>query len=85
MLILASLIKQNFLINQFPTSLSQRQQQIDHQVTQNKHLSEQNDIKKIELNSKISNNQEVLESQAGYRFGFIKEGETFYQITQQNP
>lgn len=85
MLILASLIKQNFLINQFPTSLSQRQQQIDHQVTQNKHLSEQNDIKKIELNSKISNNQEVLESQARYRFGFIKEGETFYQITQQNP
>ena len=85
MLILASLIKQNFLINQFPTSLSQRQQQIDHQVTQNKHLSEQNDIKKIELNSKISNNQEVLESQARYRFGFIKEGETFYQITRQNP
>ena len=85
MLILASLIKQNFLINQFPTSLSQRQQQIDHQVTQNKHLSEQNDIKKIELNSKISNNQEVLESQARYRFGFIKEGEAFYQITQQNP
>ena len=85
MLILASLIKQNFLINQFPTSLSQRQQQIDHQVTQNKHLSEQNDIKKIELNSKISNSQEVLESQARYRFGFIKEGETFYQITQQNP
>ena len=84
-LILLSLIKQNFFINQFPTSLSHRQQLINHQIDQNKQLSEQNEIKKIELNSKISDNQEVLESQARYRFGFIKEGETFYQITQQNP
>ena len=85
LLILISLVKQNFFINQFPTSLSQRQQQIDHQLVQNKRLSEQNEIKKIELKSKISGNQEVLESQARYRFGLIKEGETFYQITQQNP
>jgi hypothetical protein len=28
---------------------------------------------------------EVLESQARYRFGLIKKGEIYYQITPQNP
>ena len=41
--------------------------------------------KKIELKAESAANMEILESQARYRFGLIKDGETYHQITRQNP
>ena len=38
-----------------------------------------------ELKMGTESNMEILESQARYRFGFIKKGETYYQITPQDP
>ena len=82
--ILATLLHQNFVINKFPFSLSDRQQIIDDDSAFNQSLDQKN-IKMIELKMGTKSNMEILESQARYRFGFIKKGETYYQITPQDP
>jgi cell division protein FtsB len=82
--ILATLLRQNFVINKFPFSLSDRQQIIDDDSAFNQSLYQKN-IKMIELKMGTKSNMEILESQARYRFGFIKKGETYYQITPQDP
>ena len=82
--ILATLLRQNFVINKFPFSLSDRQQIIDDDSAFNQSLDQKN-IKMIELKMGTKSNMEILESQARYRFGFIKKGETYYQITPQDP
>ncbi len=82
--ILATLLRQNFVINKFPFSLSDRQQIIDDDSAFNQSLDQKN-IKMTELKMGAKSNMEILESQARYRFGFIKKGETYYQITPQDP
>lgn len=82
--ILATLLRQNFVINKFPFSLSDRQQIIDDDSAFNQSLDQKN-IKMTELKMGTKSNMEILESQARYRFGFIKKGETYYQITPQDP
>jgi cell division protein FtsB len=83
--ILATLLRQNFVINKFPLSLSDRQQIIDDDIAFNQSLNQKNNIKMTELKMGTESNMEILESQARYRFGFIKKGETYYQITPQDP
>jgi cell division protein FtsB len=83
--VLATLIRQNFFINQFPTSLASKQDSIDQRDQTNQTLDKQNTIMENESNAEIASNMEVLESQARYRFGLIKKGEIYYQITPQNP
>lgn len=82
---LTTLIRQNFLINEFPASLTQRMQAINQNIRINQALDDQNTIQKIELNATSATNMEVLESQARYRFGFIKAGERYYQIHELAP
>ncbi|SFV86612.1 hypothetical protein MNB_SUP05-9-96 [hydrothermal vent metagenome] len=48
-------------------------------------MDKQNTVKRTELKAETASNMEVLESQARYRFGLIKKGEIYYQITPQNP
>ena len=83
--VLATLIRQNFFINQFPTSLINKQDGIDQRIQANQTLDKQNTVKRTELKAETASNMEVLESQARYRFGLIKKGEIYYQITPQNP
>jgi len=83
--VLATLIRQNFFINQFPTSLTNKQGIINQHIQINQALDKDNSIKKTELKAETASNMEILESQARYRFGLIKDGETYHQITLQNP
>ncbi len=83
--VLIILIRQNLFINQFPFSLSEKQQIIDEEIDFNQALDKKNNIKMIELKMATEPNMEVLESQARYRFGLIKAGETYYQINELVP
>ncbi len=84
LLVLLSLIRQNF-INQFPFGLMNKQQIIKQNISRNQTLKQQNKISSIELNTQTASDNEVLESQARYRFGLIKKGETYYQINELTP
>lgn len=81
--ILSSLMYQNFWVNKFPFSLVDKQSIIDKKTKKNQLLSQQNKIKSIELKAVNAKDKEVLESQARYRFGFIKKRENYYQINEQ--
>jgi len=85
LIVLMTLIRQNFIINQFPSSLLNKQQVIDQSISWNQELDMQNKIKKIALVSETAPNMEILESQARYRFGLIKDSEIFYQINVLAP
>ncbi len=82
LLILSTLMYQNFFVNKFPFSLMEKQAIIDKDTRNNQLLNQQNKIKNIELKAVNAKDKEVLESQARYRFGFIKKGETYYQISE---
>lgn len=82
LLILSTLMYQNFFVNKFPFSLMEKQTIIDKDTRNNQLLNQQNKIKNIELKAVNAKDKEVLESQARYRFGFIKKGETYYQISE---
>ncbi len=81
--ILSSLVQQNFLINKFPFSLAEKQSVVDLNKRNNQLLIQQNKIKSIELKAFNAEDKEVLESQARYRFGLVKEGESYYQISDK--
>ncbi len=85
LVMLATLIRQNFFINQFPGTLTEKQSIVNKEIQTNQALNEENIIKQIELKAESAANMEILESQARYRFGLIKDGETYHQITRQNP
>ena len=79
-LILISLVKQNILINDFPNIVFQKQKTIKDMELINKQL--QNDNKKLQekINSYTEEDLSVIESQARFKYGLIKDGEVFYQI-----
>lgn len=80
LVVLISLIRQNFIINKFPISLLDKQTILNQAISRNQTLDQKNEIKRIELKAQTANDREVLESQARYRFGLIKKGEIYYQI-----
>ncbi|SMN10885.1 hypothetical protein SPBRAN_1060 [uncultured Candidatus Thioglobus sp.] len=82
LVVLITLIRQNFWINEFPFSLIQKQAVIDKNKHLNALLSEDNKNKSISIKAHSETGMEILESQARYRFGLIKKGERFYQINQ---
>ncbi len=84
MLIILTLIRQNFIINKFPFSLANKQAITNKIIAENKVLEKQNKIKSIELKAQNATDAEVLESQARYRFELIKNGEKYYQINPLN-
>jgi len=85
LIILITLFRQNFFINQFPNSLTDKQNIISQNIQANQALDKQNTIKQTELKVETDSNMEVLESQARHRFRLIKKGEIYHQITLQNP
>jgi cell division protein FtsB len=80
--ILSILIRQNFFINQFPSSLVEKQVMVNKNEKINHLLEQQNKIKSLELQAKNAVDMEILESQVRHRFGLVKEGEHYYQITK---
>lgn len=78
--ILSSLMYQNFWVNKFPLSLMNKQAIINEKIKQNQLLSQQNKTKSIKLKAIKAKDKEILESQARYRFGLIKKRENYYQI-----
>lgn len=85
LLALLTLVRQNFITNQFPISLANKQANIQQKIDKNQVLNQKNKIKSIELKAQTASDQEVLESQARYRFGLIKDGEIYYQINANKP
>ena len=79
-LILIALVKQNILINDFPNIVFQKQKTIKDMELINRQL--QNDNKKLQeqINSYTEEDLSVIESQARFKYGLIKDGEVFYQI-----
>lgn len=80
MIILLTLIRQNFFINQFPFSLINKQTIINQNKQTNQEIRQQNQSKLLQLETLLSTDMQILESQARYRFGLVRKGERYYQI-----
>ncbi len=79
------LIRQSFLANNFPFVLYDKQQIINQNISINQTLDKKNKQLLIELDAESEANMEILESIARYKFGLLKEGERYYQISQSIP
>ncbi len=79
-LILFSLVKQNILVNDFPNVIFQKQKTINDLELINKQL--QNDNKKLQeqIDGYTEEDLSLIESQARFKYGLIKDGEVLYQI-----
>jgi cell division protein FtsB len=79
-LILISLVKQNILVNDFPNVIFQKQKTIEDVELSIKQL--QNDNKQIQeqIDGYTEQDLSLIESQARFKYGLIKDGEIFYQI-----
>lgn len=84
LLIIFTLIKQGIFINKFPYVLESKKNEINETLSKNKSILSQNKSLIIELETGSEPNMEILESQARFRFGYIKEGETYFQIRKPN-
>jgi len=80
--LLITLIRQSFLANNFPFVLYDKQQIIKQNISINQTLDEENKQLSIDLEVESKANMEILESIARYKFGLLKEGERYYQISQ---
>ena len=79
LVIFIALFRQNILINGFPMAAGDRQNAIDNINTQNTRIAEENKALEAEINN-YKADLVLVESQARYKYGLIKEGETYYQI-----
>ncbi len=78
----AVLIKQNFLVNDFPNVIKQKQKSINDIVSTNKQLENENlDLTK-QIHGYTQEDMTLVESKARYKYGLIREGEVYYQIEQ---
>lgn len=84
-MLLITLIRQSFLANNFPFVLYDKQQIINQNISVNQTLDEKNKQLSIGLKAESEANMEILESIARYKFGLLKEGERYYQISQSTP
>lgn len=82
LVLLITLIRQSFLANNFPFVLYDKQQIIKQNISINQTLDEENKQLSIDLKAESEANMEILESIARYKFGLLKEGERYYQISQ---
>ena len=79
-LILISLVKQNILVNDFPNVIFQKQKTIEDMELSNKQLQNENKLLQEQIDGYIEQNLSLIESQARFKYGLIKDGEIFYQI-----
>ena len=79
-LILISLVKQNILINDFPNVIFQKQKTIEDVELSIKQLQNDNKQLKEQIDGYTEQDLSLIESQARFKYGLIKDGEVFYQI-----
>lgn len=82
LVMLITLVRQNFFINQFPFVLHDKQEQIQQHQQQNRLITQHNQQLEAELTSLGQTNMELIESSARYKFGLIKDGELFYRVSR---
>jgi len=79
-LILISLVKQNMLVNDFPNVIFQKQKTIEDNELSNKQLQNDNKQLQEQIDGYTEQDLSLIESQARFKYGLIKDGEVFYQI-----
>jgi len=79
-LILISLVKQNILVNDFPNIIFQKQKTIEGMELINKLLQNNNKQLQEQIDGYTEEDLSLIESQARFKYGLIKDGEVFYQI-----
>jgi len=79
-LILISLVKQNILVNDFPNVIFQKQKTIEDNELSNKQLQNENKLLQEQIDGYTEQDLSLIESQARFKYGLIKDGEVFYQI-----
>ena len=79
-LILISLVKQNILVNDFPNVIIQKQETIEGMELLNKLLQNNNKQLQEQIDGHTEEDLSLIESQARFKYGLIKDGEVFYQI-----
>ena len=79
-LILISLVKQNILVNDFPNIIFQKQKTIEGMELINKLLQNNNKQLQDQIDGYTEEDLSLIESQARFKYGLIKDGEVFYQI-----
>ena len=79
-LILISLVKQNILVNDFPNVIFQKQKTIEDNELSNKQLQNENIQLQEQIDGYTEQDLSLIESQARFKYGLIKDGEVFYQI-----
>ena len=79
-LILFSLVKQNILVNDFPNVIFQKQKTIENMELINKQLQNNNKQLQEQIDGLTEEDSSLIESQARFKYGLIKEGEVLYQI-----
>ncbi len=79
-LILFSLVKQNILVNDFPNVIFQKQKTINDLEFINKQLQNHNIKLQEQIDGYTEQDLSLIESQARFKYGLIKDGEMLYQI-----
>ena len=79
-LILISLVKQNILVNDFPYVIFHKQKIIENVELNNKQLLKNNKQLQDQIDGYTEQDLSLIESQARFKYGLIKDGEVFYQI-----
>lgn len=74
-------MRQNFIINNFPLDIYEKQDSLTRNITENKKITRENHELKLELAAKSNQKLEILESIARQKFGLIKSNEKYYQIS----
>ena len=79
-LILFSLVKQNILVNDFPNVIFQKQKTIEDMELINKQLQNDNKQLQEQIDGYTEEDLSLIESQARFKYGLIKDGEVLYRI-----
>ena len=79
-LILISLVKQNMLVNDFPNVIFQKQKNIEDMELINEQLQNDNKQLQEQIDGYTEQDLSLIESQARFKYGLIKDGEVLYQI-----
>ena len=79
-LILISLVKQNISVNDFPNVIFQKQKTIEDMELINIQLQNDNNQLQGQIDSYSEEDLSLIESQARFKYGLIKDGEVLYQI-----
>ena len=79
-LILFSLVRQNIFVNDFPNVIFQKQQAIEDIELINQQLQNDNEQLQEQIDGYTEEDLNLIESQARFKYGLVKDGEEFYQI-----